>query len=57
MSFVFNNISERPKADIFSPCVFNNILEDTCIFDFPLFPPPAAEESNNYRKINDMRFA
>ncbi len=29
---IFNNIMERPKSDIFSTRVFNNIMEVTFIF-------------------------
>jgi hypothetical protein len=40
-AIVFNNIMERPKSDIFSTCVFNNIMEYTFIFPPPLFAGPA----------------
>jgi hypothetical protein len=32
-------IVERPKAEFLSPCVFNNIVEETAIFLFPEFAP------------------
>ena len=35
------NIVGVAKADIFSPCVFNNIVGVACIFNSPFFSTPA----------------
>ena len=32
MCLIFIYMMERPFSDIFSPCVFNNIMEVTLIF-------------------------
>jgi len=37
--FIFIYIMAKPKTDIFSICVFNNIMGLTCIGGVPLFPP------------------
>ena len=42
-SFLFINIMERPFSDIFTPFVFNNIMEDTFIFSPAFFRYPIAE--------------
>jgi hypothetical protein len=38
--FVFINIMARPESDIFSICVFNNIMGLTCIGGGPFFCVP-----------------
>jgi hypothetical protein len=42
--FVFINIMERPISDIFTTCVFNNIMEDTFIFSPRVFSLPCHPE-------------
>jgi len=39
MFIVFIHIMERPVSNIFSACVFNNIMEVTFIFPPPAFFP------------------
>ena len=39
-SFLFNNILASPQTDIFSPSVFNNIVELTFILGPPFFRHP-----------------
>ena len=43
-TFVFINIMERPVSDIFTPFVFNNIMEDTFIFPPRVFPRHTGQE-------------
>ena len=44
MYHYFHNIMARPKTDIFSTCVFNNIMELTFIFAPRVFLRPSSEE-------------
>jgi len=41
---IFIHIVERPKMDIFSTFVFNNIVEHTLFFTPPVLPPRLAQQ-------------
>jgi len=55
-SFVFINIVERLFSDIFSPFVFNNIVEHPFIFSPRVFPVRRRGNSPNLFNFIDMHF-
>ena len=55
-TFLFINIMERPVSDIFSPFVFNNIMEDTFIFPPRVFSRHVSRECTNFLNFNDIGF-
>jgi hypothetical protein len=56
MFIVFMHIMEKPVSDIFSPCVFNNIMEVTFIFSPPRFFAAVRRERDNRFNFNYMEF-
>ena len=52
----FNNIMESRSSDIFSTCVFNNIMEVTFIFPPPRFLARHQREVCNLFAINNLIF-
>ena len=53
-TFLFINIMERLFSDIFPPFVFNNIMEDTCIFPPRVLSLPGRQEFSNCIMFNDI---
>ena len=56
MLLVFINIVGSSKPDIFSTCVFNNIVGVACVFNSPFFPGPHSEFSYKPFIISEIRF-
>jgi len=56
MYIVFIHIVERPVSDIFSTCVFNNIMEVTFIFSPRVFFAAVRRERDNRFKFNYIEF-
>ena len=54
MCIVFMHIMERPVSDIFSTCVFNNIMEVTFIFSPRVFAGPIALTAVKNFIFNDL---
>ena len=54
MCIVFIYIMERLVSDIFSPCVFNNIMELTFIFPPRIFAGPIALTAVKHLIFNDL---
>ena len=57
MCIVIIHIMESPVSDIFSICVFNNIMEVTFIFSPPRFFADSELESYNLLDFNDIGFS
>jgi len=54
MCLIFIHIVERSVSDIFSTCVFNNIMEVTFIFSPRDFAGPRASNTDNYFYFNNL---
>jgi hypothetical protein len=55
MFILFIHIMERRVSDIFSICIFNNIMEVTFIFSPRAFFAAARLESDNSFAFNDLQ--
>ena len=56
MCIVFIHIVERPVSDIFSTCVFNNIMEVTFIFSPRDFSVSSQHDHSKLLYINGLQF-
>ena len=56
MCIIFMHIMERPVSDIFSPCVFNNIMEVTFIFSPRVFFAAVRRKRSNLFVIIYIEF-
>jgi hypothetical protein len=52
---IFIHIVERRKTDIFSPFVFNNIVEHTLFFTPPRFAPAPSQAANKTCFFKDLQ--
>ena len=56
MCLIFIYMMERPFSDIFSPCVFNNIMEVTFIFSPRVLFAAVRRERDNRFNFNYIEF-
>ena len=54
MCIIFIDIMERHVSDIFSICVFNNIMEVTFIFSPRVFSSPIEHQAYNLLSFSNM---
>jgi hypothetical protein len=54
MCIIFIDIMERPVSDIFSTCIFNNIMEVTFIFSPRVFSSPIEHKAINLSSFSNL---